>query len=152
MSETLLEKHEDLVIELARRYLDNMELELGRKYVDNSHEINPNLTDMQHTVLKHKHKIPDKIYNDLYSEFQKMEPTMHLQKAMDAFTASGGNVEIEPGYDEETYRLRVDVKFAIKDKSLDRIHGLSEMEHLMLKLNAMFQVDTLLSGDDPTVF
>ena len=151
MSKELLEKHQDLVVELANIYLDNMELELGKKYKDNSHEINASLTDAQYTELRAKHGISNTEFADLYLAFQKMKPTEHLEKAMTAFTASGGNVDIEPHYDENTQRLNVPVKFVIKDNVLDKIEGLSPLEDVFLKMNAMIQVDTLLSGSDPDV-
>ena len=80
-----------------------------------------------------------------------MEPTEHLKKAMDAFTASGGNVDIEPVFDEESGRLKVAVKFVIKDQELEKIEGLSEIEDIFLKVNAMIQIETVLDGSDPTV-
>jgi hypothetical protein len=151
MSQTLLEIHKALVLDIANVYLDNMELELGKKYKNNGHEVNPSLSDAQHFTLKTKHNVNDKVFADLYSEFQKMEPTPHLKAAMDAFTASGGNVDIEPSYDESTQRLRIAVRFVIKDRTLDKIEGLLPLEDVMLKLNAMHQVDTLLSGSYPAV-
>jgi hypothetical protein len=151
MSQSLIEKHETLAIEMASLYLDNMEIELGKKYINNAHEINASLSDEQYSELKNKHRISDQEFADLYSEFQKMKPTKHLKMAMDAFTASGGSVDIEPKYSEATQRLSVSITFAIKDKSLDRIEGLSAMEDIILRMNAMLQVDTLLSGSDPDV-
>ena len=151
MSETLIEKHEALVVEMATAYLDNMEVELGRKYKDITYDIDAGLSQEQHKELKSRFDIADQEYTDLYLDFKKMEPTDHLTKAMAAFTASGGNVEIEPGYDEETKRLSVDVNFSIKDRNLEKIEGLSELEDKVLRMNAMLQVDTLLSGSDPTV-
>ena len=149
MSQTLLEKHETLVIEMANIYLDNMEQELGRKYKDSKHNVNGTLSEGQFTILKNKYDISDREFSDLYTEFQNMKPTSHLKSTMDAFTASGGNVDIEPEYDESTQRVKVAVRFAIKDKSLDKIEGLSTIEDIILKMNAMIQLDTVLSGSDP---
>lgn len=149
MSQTLLEKHETLVIEMANIYLDNMEQELGKKYKDNKHKVNGALSEGQFTILKNKYDISDREFADLYTEFQNMKPTSHLKSTMDAFTASGGNVDIEPEYDESTQRVKVDVRFVIKDKSLDKIEGLSTIEDIILKMNAMIQLDTVLSGSDP---
>jgi hypothetical protein len=149
MSQTLLEKHEDLVIEMAGIYLDNMELELGKKYKDSNYNVNASLSEGQFSVLKKKHNIPGREFADLYTEFQNMKPTSHLKMAMDAFTASGGNVDIEPAYDESTQRLRVPVRYVIKDQKLEKIEGLSTIEDIILRLNAMLQVDTVLSGANP---
>ena len=151
MRPEILEKHEILVVEIATVYLDNMELELGRKYKNNSYEVDASLTDDQYAVLKSKHDLSDMEFADLYSEFQKMKPTKHLKKAMDAFTASGGSIEVEPHYEESTQRLSVPIRFVIKDRSLDKIEGLSVIEDIVLKMDAMFQVNTVLSGSDPTV-
>ena len=128
-----------------------MEVELGRKYKDISYDLDAGLTDAQHMELRNRFDISDQEYTDLYLDFKKMEPSEHLTKAMAAFTASGGNVEIEPGFDEETERLTVAVNFVIKDRNLDKIEGLSELEDKVLRMNAMLQIDTLLSGSDPTV-
>ena len=147
----LLDKHKSLVVEIAALYLDNMELELGRKYKNNNYEVNAGLTDDQYFELKTKYELSNTEFADLYSEFQKMKPTMHLKKTMDAFTASGGSVEIEPHYEKNTKRLRVPVKFVIKDKSLDKIEGLSSIEDIILKMDAMSQVDKVLSGSDPDI-
>jgi hypothetical protein len=151
MSDTLLEKHKDLVNEMAHQYLGNMELELGKKYKDNKYEINASLSETQYTALKEKYGIADLEFADLYSEFQKMEPTQHLKQAMDAFTASGGGVDIEPSYDEESQRLNVAMHFVIKENTLDRIEGLSPMEDFILRMNAMLQIDNVLSGSDPDI-
>ena len=149
MDETLLKKHETLVVEMGNVYLDNMQLELGKKYKDSSHQVNPGLSDEQYFELRTKYEIPNNEFYDLYSEFQKMKPGKHLQQVIDAFAASGGSVDVQPVYDEETQRLNVSVKFVIKDRSLDRIEGLSRVEENMLKMNAMLQVNTALSGSDP---
>lgn len=149
MNQELLEKYEPLVIELATLYLDNMELELGKKYKDTSYEVNANLSEEQYSELKEKHNIPHLEFVELFSDFQRMEPTDHLQKAMAAFTVSGGNVDIAPHYEEDSKRLIVSIEFAIKDKTLDKIEGLSALEDMMLKLNAMLQIDTMLSDSDP---
>jgi len=148
MSQTLLEKHQDLVVEIANKYLDNMEVELGRKYKDSSHEVNASLSDPQQIDLKEKYNVSSNEFAELYMDFTKMGPTDHLQSAMDAFTASGGNVEIEPVYDEESGRLKVGVHFVIKDQTLDKIEGLSELEAIFLKVNAMIQIETVLNGSD----
>ncbi len=151
MDTTLLEKHEGLVVEMARTYLDNMELELGKKYKDNDHQVDATLSNDQYTVLNAKHGLSNNEFADLYSEFLKMKPSLHLRQVMGAFTQSGGNVDVNPTYDEETQRLEVSVSFIINDKVLDKIDGLSEIEGLLLKMEAMIQVDTLLSGADPEV-
>lgn len=80
-----------------------------------------------------------------------MKPGEHLRRVMGAFTASGGGVEIDPVYDDEAQRLKVTVNFVIEDKTLDRIEGLSEIEYLLLKMDAMRQLNTVLSGSDPSV-
>ena len=151
MSEDLLEKHESLVVEMASLYLDNMEQELGKKYLNNDYEINPSLSDSQYVELKTKHGISSADFADLYLEFQKMKPSKHLKSAMDAFTASGGNVDIEPYFDQDNEKLSVSVKFVIKDNVLENIEGLSAIENINLRMSAMLQVDTLLSGSDPDV-
>lgn len=149
MNQELLEKHEALVLEMADLYLDNMEVELGRKYLDNKYEVNGSLSQMQYLDLKKKHRIPDMEFAEVVLEFQKMGPTEHLMNAMGAFTASGGNVDIEPSFDEHTQRLSVPVSFVIKENTLDRIEGLSQIEDMILRVDAMVQVDTLLSEADP---
>jgi len=149
MTETLLEKYDDLVMDIANVYLNNMAWELGLKYKDNTYIIRPRLTDPQHAELKAKHKISGSEYAKLYEEFQKMEPTEHMMQAMQAFTASGGNVDIEPHYDEKTNRLEVAVQFSIKEHTLDRIEGLSPLEDVILRVNAMLQVDTMLAERNP---
>jgi hypothetical protein len=151
MSNLLVEQHDKLVIEMANFYLDNMEKELGKKYVDNSHEVNASLSDAQYAELKAKYEIDDFEFADLYAEFQKMKPTKHLKSALDAFAASGGNVDIEPIFDEKQQRLNVSVSFAIKDKTFETIEGLSRLEEIILKMNAMIQIDNVLSGADPEV-
>jgi hypothetical protein len=149
VDQKLLEKHEALVVEMGNLYLDNMEIELGKKYQNNTHEVNASLTDGQYTELKSKHNIPNNEFADLYSEFQKMAPTSHLKQAMDAFTASGGNVDIEPVYDENTQRLNVSISYVIKDKTFEKIEGLTPLEDVILRMNALLQVETTLSGSDP---
>ena len=151
MSQPLLEKYEALATEMGKIYLDNMELELGKKYKNNSHAVDPSLTNVQYSQLKREHSISDKEFADLYSDFQKMQPTKHLKQALDAFTASGGSVDIEPFYDETAERLNVSISFVIKDKTFDRIEGLSPLEDISLRMNAMLQIDTVLSGADPDV-
>lgn len=149
MSQEILESHESLVVEMATVCLDNMELELGRKYKDNTYEIDAGLKDEQYESLKSKHSISNAEFADIYTEFQKMKPTKHLQQAMDAFTKSGGNVEIEPEFDEEAGRLSVPVRFVIKDRVLEKIEGLSPIEDVILRVNAMFQIDSVLTDADP---
>ena len=151
MSQPLLEKYEALATEMGKIYLDNMELELGKKYKNNSHAVDPSLTNVQYSQLKREHNISDKEFADLYSDFQKMKPTKHLKQALDAFTASGGSVDIEPVYDESAERLNVTISFAIKDKTFDKIEGLTPLEDISLRMNAMLQIDTVLSGADPDV-
>ena len=148
MSQTLLEKYEDVVVEIANEYLDNMEVELGKKYKDKNHQVNASLSDPQQTRLKEKHNISSNEFAELYMDFTKMGPTDHLKSAMDAFTASGGNGDIEPVFDEESGRLKVAVIFVIKDKTLDKIEGLSAIEDVFLKVNAMIQIETVLDGSD----
>ena len=149
MSQTLLEKYEDLVVEIANEYLNNMEVELGKKYKDKNHEVNASLSDPQQTRLKEKYNVSSNEFAELYMDFTKMEPSDHLTKAMSAFTASGGNVDIDPGYDEESGRLKVAVIFVIKDRTLDRIEGLSDIEDIFLKVNAMIQIEKVLADSDP---
>ncbi len=148
MSQTLLEKYEDLVVEIAEQYLNNMELELGKKYKDSNHEVNASLSDRQQIDLKEKYNVSSNEFAELYMDFTKMGPSEHLKSAMDAFTASGGNVEIEPVYDEESGRLKVAVHFVIKDQTLDKIEGLSDLEAIFMKVNAMIQIETVLKDSD----
>ncbi|NNJ92191.1 MAG: hypothetical protein HKP55_10985, partial [Gammaproteobacteria bacterium] len=89
MSQTLLEKYEDLVVEIAETYLDNMEVELGKKYKDKNHQVNASLSDRQQIDLKEKYNVSSNEFAELYMDFTKMEPSEHLKHAMDAFTASG---------------------------------------------------------------
>lgn len=151
MSENLLEKYEPVVIEMANYYLDNMEVELGKKYKNKDYEIHVDVTDDQYVGLMKKHEIATDEFAELYAEFQKMKPGKHLMGVMGAFTASGGGVEVEPVYDEESGRLNVSVSFIMNDKAMDRIEGLSEIEHLLLKMDAIRQINTVLSGSDPTM-
>ena len=151
MYENLLEKHEEVAIEMGNLYLGNMESELGKKYKDRDYEINAALTDAQHDELKEKFDLTGSVYTELYFEFQKMEPTKHMMQLMSAFTASGGSADIEPVYDEESEALKVTVNYLIKDKKLDSIEGLSAIEEMILKLNAMLQVVTILSGQDEDI-
>lgn len=148
MSQTLLEKHEAVIVEIAQVYLDNMAVELGKKYQDQSYQIDAGLSDDQYREIKKKHDILDNEFAELYSDFQKMKPTAHLQNVMGAFTKSGGSVDVEPVYDEEKQRLDVTVSFMIDDKSLDKIEGLSPIEDLLLRMDAMWQINTVLSGSD----
>jgi len=151
MNQEILEKHEALVVELGRFYLENMALELGKKYKNNKHELNIVLTDNEYTELKSKYDISNDDYTELYSEFLKMEPTQHLKQVIDAFTASGGNIDMEPLYDEQTGKLNVTVSFAIKETTLDKIEGLSPIEEYFIKMNAMIQVESILANSDPDV-
>lgn len=151
MDTKLLEKHEALIMEMGNIYLDNMELELGKKYKDNGYEINATLSDAQYAELKARYNLSSNEFSDLYSEFQKMKPTQHLKQVMDAFTASGGHADVEPIYDENTQRLSVSVNYLIKDKTLEKIEGLSPLEEIVMKMNAMLQVETVLSGSDPDI-
>jgi|GEM_PF-2175351 len=151
MNQELLEKHESLLVELSHVYLDNMELELGKKYINRDHQIDARLSDPQYTDLKSKHNLSGNEFAEVYFEFLKLQPTKHLKQVMDAFTASGGNVDIEPVYDEHTQRLSVSVSFIVKDSRLEKIEGLSSVEDFFVKLNAMIQVETVLSGSDPDV-
>jgi hypothetical protein len=128
-----------------------MELELAKKYKNNSYELHAGISDANYDMLMKKHNIPSQEFADLYQEFQKMKPTTHLRRVMSAFTASGGSVDVEPILDEETQRLKVAVNFVIADKTLDKIEGLSTIEGLLLKMDAMLQIDTVLSGSDPSI-
>lgn len=149
MIDTLLEKHADLVVEIAHAYLEKMAQELGKKYKDTSYEVNTGLSDEQYVALQAKHDIDAGEFGELYAEFLKMKPSTHLMQVMAAFTKSGGNVDIEPVYDEENQRLDVSVGFSIDGKSMERIEGLSEIEGLLLKMDAMIQIDTVLSKSEP---
>ncbi len=148
MSQTLFEKHEAVVVEMGRSYLESMELELGRKYKDRSHVVNAGLSQEQYAELKAKHAISDEEFAELYAELQAMKPTEHLNNVMAAFTASGGNVDIEPLYDEQGGRLKVIVSFVINDKKRKKIEGLSPAEDIILRMNAMMQVEGVLSDPD----
>lgn len=151
MSEILVEKHENIVIEMAEKYLDNMALELGKKYNNRNYVVNASLSDAQYSDLKKRHNLPDSEFADLYTEFQKMKPTTHLTKALGAFTESGGNIDIDPVYDEDTYRLNVAINFSIKDAVYDKIEGLSPLEDVILKMNAMIQIESVLEDADPDI-
>ena len=152
MNQELLEKYEPVVVDMGNMYLDNMELELGRKYKNNEHEIYAGLTDAQYVDLKEKHKdVPDNDLAELYTEFLKLKPTSHLKGIMDAFHASGGNIDIEPEYDDTTQRLHISVQFVIKGNTLETIEGLSAIEAILVRMNAMLQVDSVLSGSDPDI-
>lgn len=151
MSQTLLEKYEAVVVEMAHAYLDNMELELAKKYKNNDYQVQTDITNTQYSELRAKHNIPTQEFADLYHEFQRMKPSTHLRRVMSAFTASGGSVDVEPAYDEESQRLKVSVNFIIGDNTLDKIEGLSPIEDLLLKMDAMIQIDTVLSGADPDI-
>jgi len=149
MSQTLLEKNEPLVIEIGEKYLENMEIELGKKYKNKEHHVNAGLTDDQSRELRQKHRHSINDFSEVYSAFIKMKPGQHLQQVLNAFAASGGNVEIEPAYDEGTQRLNVTVKYVIKDNTLDKIEGLSATENLVMRMNAMIQIENVLSGSTP---
>jgi hypothetical protein len=128
-----------------------MELELGKKYKNNNHQINAGLSDAQDTELRAKHNISNNEFADLYTDFLTMKPTDHLQSVMGAFTKSGGSVDVEPIYDENNQRLSVSVNFVIEGNTLEKIEGLSPIEDLLLKMDAMRQVETVLSGSDPDI-
>ncbi len=149
MSQTLLEKNEPLVIEIGEKYLENMEIELGKKYKNKEHHVNAGLTDDQSRELRQKHRHSINDFSEVYSAFIKMKPGQHLQQVLNAFVASGGNVDIEPAYDEHTQRLNVTVQYVIKDNTLDKIEGLSAMENLVMRMNAMIQIENVLSGSNP---
>ncbi len=149
MDQELLEKHEALVVDMGNAYLDNMALELGKKYQNQDHQIYPTLTDVQFKELKAKHNVTDLELADVYAEFLRLKPTSHLKNILDAFHASGGNVDIEPRYDESTQRLDITIHYVIKDNTLDTIEGLSPIEDILVKMNAMMQIDSVLSGSDP---
>jgi hypothetical protein len=149
MSQSLVEKHESLALEIADAYLDNLESELGKKYNDKDYQLNPALTDYQHITLRNKHRIHADEYEAVYLEFQKLKPTTHLTQVLEAFTVSGGSVDIEPVYDDGAEKLHVAVEFAINDRKLDKIEGLTPMEQIFLQLNAMLQLDDFLSRRDP---
>lgn len=151
MSQSLLEKHAPLIIEMANVYLDNMEVELAKKYKNNDYQVNAGISDAKYDELKTKYNTPSHEFADIYQEFQKMKPTTHLRRVMSAFTASGGSVDVEPLYDEDAQRLSVSINFVIGDKTLDKIEGLSPIEDLLLKMDAMLQIDTVLSGSDPDI-
>ena len=151
MSESLLDKHQALVVEMAQAYLDNMEQELAKKYQNKEYQINTGISDAHYAELKAKYDLPSQEFADLYQEFQKMRPSSHLGMVMSAFTKSGGSVDVEPSYDEAGQRLKVSLSFIIGDKTLDRIEGLSPIEDMLLKRDAMLQIDNVLSGVDPDV-
>lgn len=147
----LLDKHDSVAVEIAQTYISNMEIELGKKYRNRDYQINPDLSDAQYTQIQSKHQLSNNEFAELYNEFQHMQPSEHLSNMMAAFTASGGNVDIDPRYDETTQRLHVDITFSIKDKLLDSIEGLSPLEDAMMRMNAMLQVDSILSGANPDI-
>ncbi|MEJ2213473.1 MAG: hypothetical protein P8Y20_05275 [Gammaproteobacteria bacterium] len=148
MSQSLLEKHEKLVVELAKQYVDNMEVQLGKKYKNNQHEINARLSEIQQATLKDKHNISSNEFLELYSKFLNMQPTDHFNQVMEAFIRSGGNVDIEPAFDSDSQRLKVAVQFAIKETTLEKIEGLTPIEDLFLTMNAMLQVESVLNDTD----
>ena len=149
MTQSILEKHEALVLDMADMYLNNAALQLGIKYRDSLYRISPRLSDAQRSELKARYKVSGTEFAKVYEEFEKMEATEHMQRALAAFTASGGNVEIDPVYDEQRNRLDVGLQFTIKDRILDKIEGLSTLEHTILKANAILQVDAALSDRAP---
>lgn len=149
MTERLIEKYEPLALEMGAAYLDNMASELGKKYKDKDYRLNAALKEFQHITLRSRHRVSADEYDALYAEFQKLEPTQHLAQVMEAFTASGGKVDIEPEYDNGAEKLRVSVGFSIKDRKLEKIEGLTPMEQIFLQLNAMLQLDDFLSRRDP---
>jgi hypothetical protein len=149
MTQSLIEKHEALALEIAAAYLDNMASELGRKYKDRDYQLNAALNEFQHITLRNRHRVSADAYDALYAEFQKLEPSQHLTQVLEAFTVSGGSVDIEPEYDDSAEKLYVSVGFSIKDRKLDKIEGLTPMEQVFLQLNAMLQLDDFLSRRDP---
>ncbi len=151
MDQEFLEKNESLVVDMGEAYLNKMEIELGKKYKNNEHNVYPGLTAAQFMELKANHKTSSSDLNEIYAEFLKLEPTSHLKKLLDAFHASGGNVDIEPSYDESTQRLHVSIHFVIKGNTLEKIEGLSPLEDILVKMNAMIQIDSVLSGSDPDI-
>jgi len=149
MSQSLLEKYEPLALDIAAAYLDNLASELGKKYQDKDYRLNAGLTEFQHITLRNKHRMHADEYEALYAELRKLEPGSHLTQLLEAFTASGGSVDIEPVYDHGAEKLRVTVGFSIKDRKLEKIEGLTPMEQVFLRLNAMLQLDDFLSQRDP---
>ncbi len=149
MDQLLLDKHEDLVLEIANATLEKMQFELGKKYKKNDHQVNLGLSDEQFTELRKKYNLTISELLAVFAEFRKLQPTKHLNQVMDAFASSGGSVDIEPAYDENSQRLNVSVIFVIKDKELDKIEGLSGIEDYLVKMNAMIQVENVLAGSDP---
>lgn len=146
MSASFVQKYPQLATEMGNVYLDNMELELGKKYQDNTHEVDASLTGDQYRLLKNKYELDDNEIANLYAEFQQMQSTEHMKRALDAFYNSGGAVDIEPEYDADAKRLKVNLSFSIKDRVFDKIEGLSDMEHIQLRMNAMIQLDGVLAG------
>ena len=149
MSKTLLEQHPDLVIEIANQYLDNMEIELGKKYKNKDHEVNAGLTIDQTITMRKKHNIEMESFSELYAAFNKMKPSEHMQQVLAAFGASGGNIDIEPFYDEMRQRLSVKVQYSIKDKKLDKIESLAEIDNLIMRVQAMMQIENVLGEPRP---
>jgi len=148
MDEEFLEQHEPLIVDLGKAYIERMEYELGKKYINKEHEIYPTLTPAQFMELKTSYNLQDNELNDIYAEFIKLKPSSHLRKILDAFHASGGNIDIEPTFNEETKRLHVLVQFVIKDTVLNKIEGLTPIEDVLLRINALLQIDQVLSGSD----
>lgn len=146
MNQEILEKYEPLVIEIAAMYLDNMALELGKKYKNKNYELNPTLSPTQANELKQKHNVSSRAFAELYEAFQNMQPTVHLQKALGAFTASGGNIDIVPSFDETTQKLHIAINYMIKDRMFEKIEGLSELENVFLRMNAMLQIEAVLAN------
>ena len=151
MNQELLEENNLLTAAIRDAYLDNMELELGKKYKNKQHEIHAGLSNPQYSKLQKEHKVSHNDMAEIYAEFLKMKPSKHLKQVMDAFHASGGNIDIEPEYNESAQRLRVNVKFIVKGVELNKIEGLSELEHYFVKMNAMIQVANVLSGTDADI-
>ena len=148
MDQEFLEKNESLVVEMGKAYLNKMEIELGKKYKNNEHNVNPGLTAAQFMELKANHKISNNKLNEIYDDFLKLKPSGHLKNLLDAFYASGGNVDIEPSYDEDTQKLKISVQFVIKDTTLKTIEGLSPLEDILVKMNAILQIDAVLSDPE----
>ncbi len=148
MNEALLEKHQALMLEIAHLYLDNMQIELGKKYKNKRHQVNAGLSNQQYKKIRKKYGISYNKFANVYGEFQRIKSTRHLEQVLDAFTASGGNIDIEPSYDENTRRMTVSTYYTIKNKVFEKIEGLTPLEDVMLKMNAMLEMETILSDSD----
>lgn len=149
MGQTILEQHEDLVVEIGETFLDNMQAELGKKYKKHDYEINPDLNAEQYNGLGKKYGLSLNDFAEIYTAFKRMKPSDHLEKAVSAFTASGGEIDIEPAYNESTESLDVKIAFTIKDRTLEKIEGLSAIESIILRMDAMHQIAGVLADADP---